>query len=186
MWRLYTDIPEEYMTDPVPPSSCKVSTNLDKELICSIEGPKIVKYWTHHYTFPEGAVTQINWPAIEKAWSNQNFFQHKWATKWAAEKIPTGSKMEDWKAWDNATCPQQCGKELEDPEHIILCPKVNQLWRNIQQVILMWGAKNAAASCLMEAFVQGLHQWHERDTHSLPPPETSLQSLLRHSRNNHK
>eukprot|EP00957_Ditylum_brightwellii_P163839 12472335-Ditylum_brightwellii.AAC.2 len=98
MWRLYTGIHEECMTVSTPPSSQKVSTNLDDELNHLIEGSKIIKYWTNHFAIPDDAVNQINWPAIEKACSNQNFIQHKWATKWAAEKLPTGSKMEDREA----------------------------------------------------------------------------------------
>eukprot|EP00957_Ditylum_brightwellii_P009531 719197-Ditylum_brightwellii.AAC.1 len=127
------DIPEEYMADPIPPPSHKVSTNLDDELIHLIKGSKIAKYWINHYTSLECAVKQIDWPTVGKAWSNQNFSQCNWPTKWAAEKLLTDSEMEDMKAWNNAICPQQCSEELEDPDHIILCPKENQLLMKIQK-----------------------------------------------------
>eukprot|EP00957_Ditylum_brightwellii_P099029 7543316-Ditylum_brightwellii.AAC.1 len=80
--------------------------------------------------------------------------------------------MEDRGAWDNAKCPHKCGEELEDPEHVIVCPKANRLWTNIQHVLLQWGAKNAAAPGLMASFVQGLHQWRE-GVNPLPPQKVS-------------
>eukprot|EP00957_Ditylum_brightwellii_P028908 2184061-Ditylum_brightwellii.AAC.1 len=69
--------------------------------------------------------------------------------------------MEDRDTWDNAKCPCKCGMELEDPEHVIVCPNANQLWTNIQHILLQWGAKNVAAPGLMASFVQGLHQWRK-------------------------
>eukprot|EP00957_Ditylum_brightwellii_P007998 606272-Ditylum_brightwellii.AAC.1 len=44
LWRLYKDVPEEHMAEPIPPPSHKASTNLDDKLIQAIEGPKIVRY----------------------------------------------------------------------------------------------------------------------------------------------
>eukprot|EP00957_Ditylum_brightwellii_P093355 7108512-Ditylum_brightwellii.AAC.1 len=102
MWRLYTGVPEEYMAAAKPPPSHKFSTNLDNELKQIIEGDKIIKYRTNQFTIPHVAVKEIDLPAVEKTRANQNFIQRKWATKWAAEKILTGSEMEDRGAWDNA------------------------------------------------------------------------------------
>eukprot|EP00957_Ditylum_brightwellii_P095767 7296721-Ditylum_brightwellii.AAC.2 len=77
MWRLYTGVPEEYMAAAKSPPSHKVSTNLDNELKQIIEGDKIIKYWTNHFTIPRDAVKKIDWPAVEKARANQNFIQRK-------------------------------------------------------------------------------------------------------------
>eukprot|EP00957_Ditylum_brightwellii_P179225 13653808-Ditylum_brightwellii.AAC.1 len=63
MWRLYTGVPEECMADPTPPPSHKVSTNLNNELDQLIEGSKIIKCWTKHFTIPADAVKDIDWPA---------------------------------------------------------------------------------------------------------------------------
>eukprot|EP00957_Ditylum_brightwellii_P022420 1691848-Ditylum_brightwellii.AAC.1 len=149
------------MSATKPPSSHKVFTNLDDELNQIIEGVKIIKYWTSPFTIPCDTVKDIDWPAEEKARANQNFIQMKWATKWATEKILAGSEMENRGAWDNTKCPHKCGEELEEPEHVIVCPKANQLWIDIQQILLQWGAKNTAAPSLMASFAQGLHQWRE-------------------------
>eukprot|EP00957_Ditylum_brightwellii_P165416 12594028-Ditylum_brightwellii.AAC.1 len=141
MWQFYTGVPEEYMATAKLPPSHKI-----------IEGDKVIKYWTNHFTIPWDAVKEKDWPASEKARANQNFIQRKWATKWAAEKIPTGSEMEDRGAWDNAKCSHKCGEELEDPGHVTICPNTNQLWTNNQHILLQWGAKNAAAPGLMASF----------------------------------
>eukprot|EP00957_Ditylum_brightwellii_P131469 10027086-Ditylum_brightwellii.AAC.1 len=111
----------------------------------------------------------IDWPALERARSNLSFTQRKWSTKWAAEKIPTGTVMEDCQAWTNAACPQKCGEEMEDPKHLITCRKANPLWRKLQSILLSWGAKNAAAPGLMASIVHSLHSW--RDDETICPPQ---------------
>eukprot|EP00957_Ditylum_brightwellii_P113462 8650514-Ditylum_brightwellii.AAC.1 len=103
----------------------------------------------------------IDWPALERSRSNLSFMQRKWSTKWAAEKIPTGTEMEDHQTWTNAACPRKCGEEMEDPEHIITCRNANPLWRELQSILLSWGAKNAAAPGLMASIVHGLHNWRD-------------------------
>eukprot|EP00957_Ditylum_brightwellii_P206884 15350407-Ditylum_brightwellii.AAC.1 len=77
--------------------------------------------------------------------------------------------MEDHQAWTNAVCPQKCGEKMEDPEHIITCRKANSLWRELQSILLSWGAKNAAAPGLMASIVHGLHTW--RDGETISPPQ---------------
>eukprot|EP00957_Ditylum_brightwellii_P094627 7206843-Ditylum_brightwellii.AAC.1 len=107
------------MADGTPPHCHKVSTKVDEEIVNLIEGEQIIKYWTDHYIILEEAINMIDWPAIERSRSNLSFTQRKWLTKWAAEKIPTGTKMKDCQAWSNAVCPRKYGEEMEDPEHII-------------------------------------------------------------------
>eukprot|EP00957_Ditylum_brightwellii_P062779 4764154-Ditylum_brightwellii.AAC.1 len=131
MWRIYTGVPDACMADEMPPHCHKVSTKMDEELVHLIEGGQIIKYWTDHYIIPEEAINMIDWPALERSRSNLSFMQRKWLTKWAAEKIPTGTEMEDRQAWKNAACPMKCGEEMEDPEHIITCRKTNPLWREL-------------------------------------------------------
>eukprot|EP00957_Ditylum_brightwellii_P197072 15013840-Ditylum_brightwellii.AAC.1 len=53
---------------------------------------------------------------------------------------------------------------MEDPEHIITCRKANPLWRELQSILLSWGAKNAAALGLMALIVHGLHTWRDGET----------------------
>eukprot|EP00957_Ditylum_brightwellii_P100648 7671935-Ditylum_brightwellii.AAC.1 len=138
MWRLYIGVHEGYMVDPVPPPSHKVSTNLGDEPTHLIEGSKIVKYWTNHYTIPEDAC--------------------KWATKWAAEKLPTSSEMEDRKACDNTICLHKYSEELEDPEHIILYSKANCLWRKSNKYYSCGMQASSALICCNRAFFS--HRTH--------------------------
>eukprot|EP00957_Ditylum_brightwellii_P043300 3281547-Ditylum_brightwellii.AAC.1 len=85
------------MTALNSPASHNVSTNLDDELSHLIEGSKIMKYWTNHFTIPNDVVNQINWLAIEKACSNQTSYNangqpsglqrsFQEAQKWKTEK----------------------------------------------------------------------------------------------------
>eukprot|EP00957_Ditylum_brightwellii_P111371 8494467-Ditylum_brightwellii.AAC.1 len=109
---------------------------MDDELVSLIEGRRIIKYWTDHYIIPAEAINMIDWPALERSRSNISFMQRKWSTKWAAEKIPTGTEMEDCQAWTNGACPRKCGEEMEDPDHIITYRKANPLWRELQSILL--------------------------------------------------
>eukprot|EP00957_Ditylum_brightwellii_P153832 11709275-Ditylum_brightwellii.AAC.1 len=71
------------------PSKCKVATKLDKVLLDHIEGKKVIHYWTQYFVQPADLLDQIDWLALSLARSKTNFHFRKWATKWAAEKIPT-------------------------------------------------------------------------------------------------
>eukprot|EP00957_Ditylum_brightwellii_P048953 3714769-Ditylum_brightwellii.AAC.1 len=105
MWRLYVDVPSN---SHALPSKCKVATKLDEVLLDHIEGKKVIHYWTQHFVLPANLLDQIDWSALSLARSKTNFHFRKWATKWAAEKLPTGMEMQDRETWATACCPRKC------------------------------------------------------------------------------
>eukprot|EP00957_Ditylum_brightwellii_P094100 7164187-Ditylum_brightwellii.AAC.2 len=60
---------------------------------------------------------------------------------------------------------------METMEHVFTCPKVNIIWRELQQTMSKWASNNNAAPGLMAAILSGIHQWQQ---HDLPIPNNSL------------
>eukprot|EP00957_Ditylum_brightwellii_P086037 6545327-Ditylum_brightwellii.AAC.1 len=70
-----------------------------------------------NFFIPSGAFDEIDWNAIKLAQEKSNFFQNQWASRWAAEVIPTGTVMQDRELWGAAECPRGCTEEMETPNH---------------------------------------------------------------------
>eukprot|EP00957_Ditylum_brightwellii_P201075 15323940-Ditylum_brightwellii.AAC.3 len=94
----------------------------------------------------------------------ENFQTIKWATKWASERIPTGTKMQDRGTLPIAECPRCCGEEMGTPNHICTCPKANILWRELQDIMAKWAANNNTVPGLVAAILASIHQWHQHET----------------------
>eukprot|EP00957_Ditylum_brightwellii_P154899 11789595-Ditylum_brightwellii.AAC.1 len=65
--------------------------------------------------------------------------------------------MQDRGTWSDASCPRNCGEEMETTDHIYTCQKANTLWRKLQQILTKWAIKNNVAPGLLTAILLGLH-----------------------------
>eukprot|EP00957_Ditylum_brightwellii_P203766 15336111-Ditylum_brightwellii.AAC.1 len=98
MWRLYLVHNDG--------TKQKICTALCDELHKAIEGKHTIQYMEDNFFIPSGAFEEISWNAIKLAQEKSNFFQNRWASRWAAEVISTGTVMQDRELWDVADCPR--------------------------------------------------------------------------------
>jgi hypothetical protein len=162
MWRIYKQDSKGFT---------KISTKLDENLLEHIEGSALGKYLVNHFILSKKSLEEVDWDSLRKAREKKAFNNLKWATKWAAERLPTGAEMQDRGNWPDASCPRNCGEEMETTDHVYTCHKANTLWRKLQQILTEWAIKNNAAPGLLAAILSGLHQWRD---HEDPIPQTCL------------
>lgn len=112
-----------------------------------------------------------------------SFSKQKWASRLAADFLPSGKRMHEHEEWPSPACPLACGCPDKDSFHILWCPHLADTWASIESVLLEWGRNANAAPGLIAVILLGIQQWRSPPSGTLPsfpempviPPEIRMQ-----------
>lgn len=165
-WSLF--VKETFGTDRDSPGIQKISTKLPEQIRQVCRGRPVLKYWESHGALPAGRPKDMHWKAIHRARNKIQFPRRKWASRLAADFLPTGVRMHERKEWHSPDCPLSCGCTGEDSFHVLHCNKLNSTWDALAAILHEWGRKAGAAPGLIPTMTGAISNW--RSAPDATPP----------------